>query len=202
MGTKDPRIDAYIAQAAPFAGPILKHLRTIVHAGCPEVVETMKWSMPHFDYYGVLCGMGAFKTHCTFGFWKGSLIVGGDPSAEREAMGQFGRITELSDLPSEKVLLGYVRKAAALNKAGVKKPAAAKAKAKPAPLDLPDYFVAALRQHQQARTTFENLSYSCRKEYVEWLTEAKREATREQRLATTLEWLAEGRSRNWKYARC
>ena len=118
MGRKDPRVDAYIAKSADFAKPILRHLREIVHKGCPEVEETMKWSFPHFMYKGMLCSMASFKNHCAFGFWKGTLIVPEKP----EAMGQFGRITKLSDLPKDGVLLGYVREAARLNETGEKVP--------------------------------------------------------------------------------
>ena len=121
MARKDPRIDAYIAKAAPFAQPILKHLRKLVHAGCPEVEETMKWSMPHFDYKGPLCGMAAFKQHCSFGFWKSSLVLG-SAASEKDGMGHFGRIGSEKDLPNEKKLIAYVRKAAAFNDAGIKTP--------------------------------------------------------------------------------
>ena len=200
MGNKDPRIDAYIAEAAPFAQPILKHIRKIVHAGCPQVEETLKWSMPHFDYKGVLCGMAAHKQHCSLGFWKGSLVLG-DAAADEKAMGQFGRITAISDLPAEKVLLGYVRKAAELNDAGVKSPDRAKPKQAAPPLDVPDYFSAALRKNKQAQATFESFTPGKRKDYVEWVTSAKREETRAERLATAVEWIAEGKSRNWKYER-
>ncbi len=199
MAKKDPRIDAYIAKATPFARPILKHLRKIVHTGCPQVEETIKWSMPHFDHKGMLCGMGAFKAHCVFGFWKPALIFEGDSKKQEEAMGQFGCIRTLDDLPSDKVLVGYVKKAAALNEAGIKEPKEKKNSAVPA---IPDYLAASLRNNKKARATFEKMSPSKRREYVEWLTEAKRDETREKRLATTLEWLAEGKSRNWKYERC
>ncbi|HEX9303747.1 MAG TPA: DUF1801 domain-containing protein, partial [Thermoanaerobaculia bacterium] len=134
MGKKDPRIDAYIEKAADFAKPILRHLRKLVHKGCPEVEETLKWSVPHFDYKGPLAGMAAFKAHCAFGFWKGSLIVPGS----KEAMGQFGRIQTLSDLPKDELLLGYVRKAVQLNERGVKVPRPLKHEKKqiPTPADL------------------------------------------------------------------
>lgn len=201
MAKKDPCIDQYIATAAPFAQPILKHLRKIVHAGCPQVEETMKWSMPHFDYKGMMCGMAAFKAHCVFGFWKSSLIFNPDSKKESEAMGQFGCIKALSDLPAAKVLLAYVRKAVALNDAGVKVPKSP-LKKKAAPIETPSYLTAALRRNRKARETFEKLPPSGRKEYVQWLTEAKREETREKRLATALEWLAEGKARNWKNQGC
>src|SRR3977135_3261972 len=132
MATKDPRIDAYIAKSAEFAKPILNHLRNVVHAGCPNVEETLKWSMPHFDYKGVMCGMAAFKEHCAFGFWKGKLILGVSQNENGEGMGHFGRITSLFDLPGEKVLIGYVRKAAALNDAGIQVPGRGKPKKRPA----------------------------------------------------------------------
>ena len=201
MPKKDPRIDAYIAKSAEFAKPILKHLRKVVHAGCPNVEETMKWSMPHFDYKGVMCGMAAFKEHCTFGFWKGELIFGGEKKVEQDAMGHFGRITSLANLPNEKTLTSYVRKAAELNEKGVQAPWRARQKKKP-PLTIPDYFSAALKKNAKARKTFENFSTSQQREYVEWVTEAKREETRKQRLATSMEWLGEGKVRNWKYLNC
>jgi len=198
MATKDPNIDAYIAKSATFAKPILKHLRKVVHAGCPQVEETMKWSMPHFDYKGMLCGMAAFKEHCSFGFWKESLILGQDRAAEKAGMGSFGCIRSMADLPNEKTLIGYVKKAAALNEAGIRAPGRSKP-AKREPIEIPDYFAAALKKNARARKTFEALSPSHRREYLEWVTEAKREETRKQRLAMSIKWLAEGKARNWKY---
>src|SRR5256714_8312808 len=198
MATKDPRIDAYIAKSADFAKPILKHLRKVVHAGCPDVVETMKWSMPHFDHKGVMCGMAAFKEHCAFGFWKADLILDPGETAETSGMGSFGSIQSLSDLPDEKKLVGYVKKAAALNEAGVKAPGRAARKKRP-PIPVPEDFAAALKKNAKARKTFENFSPSHRREYLEWITEAKREETRKERMATSLKWLAEGKARNWKY---
>jgi hypothetical protein len=122
MGSRDKQVDAYIAQSADFAQPILRELRDIVHAGCPEVEETMKWGCPHFVYRGMFCSMAAFKRHCSFGFWKSSLIL--DHESKKDgAMGQFGRITSRRDLPARKVLLGYVKKARELNEKGVKKKA-------------------------------------------------------------------------------
>ena len=205
MGKKDERVDAYIDAAQPFAQPILREIREIVHATCPDVQETMKWSFPHFDYEGIMCSMASFKEHCAFGFWKGSLIkdaegngLGGD------AMGSFGRITKRKDLPPKKVLVGYIRQAMALNEAGVKSPT----RSKPKPtekekkeLAIPDDLTAALRKNAKARKTFENFSYSHRREYVEWITEAKRAETRATRIAKAVEQMAEGKSQNWKYQR-
>jgi len=198
MATKDPNIDAYIAKSATFAKPILKHLRKVVHAGCPQVEETMKWSMPHFDYKGMLCGMAAFKEHCSFGFWKESLILGQDRAAEKVGMGSFGCIRSLANLPNEKTLIGYVKKAAALNEAGIKAPGRSKPE-KREPIEIPEYFAAALKKNARARKTFEAFSPSHRREYLEWVTEAKREETRKQRLTRSIKWLTEGKPRNWKY---
>ena len=198
MATKDPRVDAYIAKSAEFAKPILNHLRKIVHAGCPEVVETLKWSMPHFDYKGVMCGMAAFKQHCAFGFWKESLIFDPDKIGEKTAMGSFGCIKSLKNLPNEKTLIGYVKKAAALNEAGIKAPGRTKPK-KREPLAVPADFSAALKRNAKARKSFEAFAPSKRREYLEWVTEAKQDKTRNERLATSIKWLAEGKSRHWKY---
>ena len=202
MPILDPRIDAYIDRSAEFAQPILAHLRKLVHKACPDVKETMKWSMPHFEYKGMLCGFAAFKQHCTFGFWKQSLLETDAFPAEKTAMGSFGRIESRKDLPADKVIVGLVQQAMELNEKGVKvekkKPAAAAKKE----LVIPDILVTALNKNKAAKATFENFPYSFKKEYVQWITEAKTEPTREKRLATTLEWLAEGKRRNWKYEKC
>jgi uncharacterized protein YdeI (YjbR/CyaY-like superfamily) len=198
MAARDPRVDAYIAKSAEFARPILAHLRQVVHAACPDVEETIKWNFPHFQYKGLLCNMAAFKEHCAFGFWKGALVLGGDGQAD-EAMGQFGRITKLSDLPSKKVLSGYIKKAMELNEAGVKSPTRSKPKApRPEPA-VPDELAAAMEANPAARATFEKLSPSHRREYIEWIAEAKTPATRGRRVETAVQWLAEGKPRNWKY---
>ena len=197
MGTRDPRIDAYIARSADFAQPILTHLREVVHAACPEVEETLKWSAPTFMYHGILCGMAAFKQHCTFAFWKGTLIVDGDGRRADEAMGQFGRITSLADLPSDRVLAGYIKKAMRLNEDGVKR--APKRPRPKKPLRVPAYLIAALKKNKKAHAAFESFPPSHKREYVEWITEAKREETRAKRLEQAIAWIAEGKSRNWKY---
>jgi len=203
VGTRDPRIDAYIAKSADFAKPIFTHLREVIHDACPEVEETMKWSTPHFVYKGMLAGMASFKAHCAFGFWKGSLILDqrGDP-AEKSA-GQFGRITKLSDLPSKRILAGYIKQAMKLNENGVKAPARMKTKASTTPRTtvVPADLSAALKRNAGAREAFERFSPSHRREYIEWITEAKTDATRQRRLAQAVEWMAEGKSRNWKYQR-
>jgi len=194
MAKKDPRVDDYIKRAAPFARPILKRLRKIVHAGCPNVEETIKWQFPFFEHKGIICFMSAFKEHCAFGFWKGSLIFG---AKHKGAMGHFGRITSISDLPNAKTLAGYVRKAAELNEAGVQKSRPrSRAKQK---LSVPADLKAALQKNAKARKTFENFSYSHKKEYVKWITDAKRDETRKRRLQTAIQWLAQGKPQNWKY---
>jgi len=198
MPKRDPRVDDYIASAPEFARPILEHLRALVHRNCPQVEETVKWRMPSFEYHGLLCGMAAFKQHCTFSFWKQQLVVG--DAADEGAHGQFGRIQRLQDLPSDKMLGGYVKKAMQLNEADVKVPRT-RSVARPAP-DTPDDLAAALRKNKKAATTFAAFSPSCKREYVEWITEAKRAETRAKRVATAVEWLAEGKQRNWKYMNC
>ena len=200
MGQKDPRIDAYIEKAAPFARPILRHVRKLVHQGCPEVQETVKWSMPHFDYHGIMLGMAAFKEHCSIGFWKGELVFGKAAGSDG-GMGHFGKITSLKDLPSDNRFIEYVRKAAALNKEGIKKPVELKPRSTRPELTVPEYFRAALRKNKKAEATFEGFSYTNKKEYLDWLAEAKREDTRSNRLRTAIGWLAEGKVRNWKYLR-
>lgn len=202
MGKKDPRIDAYIARSAPFAQPILKRLRKIVHEGCPEVEETMKWQFPHFDYKGIMCGMAAFKGHCTFGFWKASLIFGkrGKRAREEEGMGQFGRITSLSNLPDDRTLVRYVKKARDLNDAGVKVPERVNGKARPLPR-MPADLKAALARNAKARKTFEGFSPTNKREYIEWVATAKRDATRQNRLKTAVQWMSEGKTHNWRYVK-
>ena len=199
MARKDPRIDAYIQKAPEFAKPILRHLRQLVHLGCPDVEETWKWSFPHFMHKGILCSMAAFKQHCSFGFWKGKLVVA--ENSKEDAMGQFGRITTLADLPSDKVILRYIKEAVRLNEPGAKVARPARSTVKKE-LVVPAYFQVALQKKKQALKHFESFSYSHKKEYVEWLTEARTEETRNRRMATALGWLEAGKSRNWKYANC
>lgn len=196
-----PYVDAYIEQAEDFAKPILRHLRQLVHEACPDVVETKKWSFPHFDYKGIMCSMASFKAHCTFGFWKQSLLEESAFPAEKTAMGSFGRITSLADLPDDATFKKLIHDAMKLNENGVK------IRRTPAPkanreVDVPEILKAALKTDPRAAETFESFPYSCKKEYVEWITEAKTDSTREKRLATTMEWLAEGKRRNWRYEKC
>jgi hypothetical protein len=199
MGKRDPRVTAYIAKQQEFAQPILKHLRDVIHEGCPDVAETLKWNVPSFEYHGILCGVAAFKAHLQFGFWKHDLVVG----TRMDGMG-FGKITSMKDLPPRPKLLAYVKKAATLNEQGVKAPwmAAREKKAKQtkkAPIRMPADFRAALRRSKAATTAFEGFPPSHKREYLEWITEAKQEETRKRRIAQAVEWIAEGKPRNWKY---
>lgn len=198
--TRDLRIDAYIERAAPFARPILAHVRTLVHKACRDVEETIKWGMPTFVHAGgILCGMAAFKQHASFGYWKHALVVGeGEP---RDGMGSYGKMTSLQDLPPDRILLAHIRKAMTLNETGVKAPVTRKPTPKPPP-GTPEDLVAALKKNTQAKATFDAFPPSCKREYIEWIVEAKREETRAKRLAQTVEWLAEGKRRDWKYENC
>jgi uncharacterized protein YdeI (YjbR/CyaY-like superfamily) len=201
MAATDARIDAYIGKSADFAKPILSHLRQLVHRACPEATETIKWGMPFFEYNGsILCNMAAFKQHCSFGFWNAAQMKDADSKLQvkdRGAMGNFDRLTTLRDLPADKTMLSYIREAATLIEKGVKRPVAKKA---PRPeLPVPPALTAALKKNKKAQATFEAFSPSHRRDYIEWITEAKTDATREKRIATTIEWLMEGKSRMWKY---
>ena len=195
----DPRIDAYISKAAAFAQPILKHLRDLVHRGCPGVEEDIKWSSPSFLYRGkILCGMAAFKEHATFGFWHQAMEKELGPlSRGAEAMGLLGRITTVGDLPDDKTMLRFIKRAVELHDSGT--PLRPPPKPKP-PAKVPADLAAALKKHKAAAATFENFSPSHRREYIEWIVEAKREETRRRRLDQAIEMLSEGKTRNWKYS--
>jgi uncharacterized protein YdeI (YjbR/CyaY-like superfamily) len=195
----DPRVDDYIAKSAPFARPILKKIRAAVHAGCPEVEETMKWSFPHFMHHGILCSMASFKSHCAFGFWKEQLMTGTSGPGGAVAP-NFGRVTSVKDLPSKQAFVRLVKEAVRLNEDGIKPQRKApedRSRSVRAPADL----LAALRNNPEARVAYEELSPSHKREYIEWITEAKRDETRKRRVATAVEWIAEGRIRNWRYVR-
>ena len=194
MPTRDSRVDAYIKNAQPFARPILEHLRKIVHAGCPDCKETIKWRMPFFEHDGPICFMSAFKQHAAFGFWRGKLIFGKETEG---AMGHFGRLMSISDLPNESKLIAHVRKAAKLNERGIKR--SRRRGGVNRQLAVPPDLKSAMAKNAKARKTFEDFSYSHKKEYVEWITGAKRDETRKKRLKTTIQWLAQGKPQNWCY---
>lgn len=194
----DPRVDAYIEKQGAFAQPILRHLRAMVHSACPECEETLKWSMPSFLYKGkILAGMAAFKAHATFGYWNDSMLQ--QDEKNRSAMGQFGRLTSLDDLPPKAALVDLTRKSMALIEAGAKPP---RAMSRKPPFTVPQDLRAAIDAAPAAKATFDAFPPSCQREYVEWVTEARRDETRAKRLAQTLEWLAEGKRRHWKYENC
>lgn len=205
MGTRDPRVDAYIAKSAPFARPILEYVRELVHEGCPGVEETIRWGAPSFSCAGsILAGMAAFKQHASFGYWKQALVMGAGDA--RDGMGSYGRLALVEDLPPKRQLLADIRRAAALNGPGAGAPATRspptpRKPKKPMP-EVPAELAAALalRKHAKARATFEAFPPGQRREYIDWIAGAVREDTRARRLAQALEWLAEGKPRNWKYA--
>jgi uncharacterized protein YdeI (YjbR/CyaY-like superfamily) len=204
MGTKNPKIDAYIAKSAEFARPILSHIRELVHKACPDVEEELKWGHPFFMYKGPLCMSPAFKKHCSFGYWGWKVVQAKVNEAEGtkgNSLEKMGRITSLKDLPTDKKLIGYIKLAARLKDEGIKTRPRPKPKVR-TELVVPECLAAALKKNKQARETFENFSYSHKKEYIEWIADAKSEETRNRRLATAMEWLTEGKSRNWKYQNC
>ncbi len=203
MPTRDPRVDAYIAKSADFAKPILRHFRAIVDEACPDADETIRWGTPSWQYAGaLLCSMAAFKQHCTYNFWKAPLLNFRGKPVGFGKDAQFGQVTSLSDLPARGALVTLVKQAAKLNADGVKESVMTASGPRQArkPLSTPTDLTRALATNKKARKTFESFPPSHKREYIEWITEAKREDTRAQRLATTLEWLAEGKPRNWKYS--
>jgi uncharacterized protein YdeI (YjbR/CyaY-like superfamily) len=205
----NPKVDAYIVKTAPFAQPVMTHLRGLIHKACPDVVEEIKWSRPFFLHGGViLCNVSAFKQHCSFGFWGAEIgkVVRADGVVQDGGMGSLGKITSVKDLPPDKAMLGYLRQAVALIESGqgenrvvaarrvVKKPKAA--------VEAPAEFTAALKKNKAASKVFEAFSPSCKREYVEWIVDAKRDETRGHRIAQAIEWIADGKQRNWKYQDC
>lgn len=205
MAKKDKRIDEYIKKAQPFAQPILKHLRKLIHENCPEVTETVKWGMPCFDYKGPFCSMASFKQHAVFGFWKYKLMkdpknyLGSIKADGGEAMGNMGRITSLKDLPSDKIIGGFIKQAIKLNDEGVKLDKTIKNPVNQKNSTPTAEFSRALKANKKAWKVWEEWTPGKKKEYVDWLREAKTEETRTKRMHTAVEWIAEGKIRNWKY---
>ena len=199
MATKDPRVDSYIAESAEFARPILKHFRKLIHQGCPAAKETIKWGCPFFDYQGLLCGFASFKAHCSLFFWRDIDVSRWLPKTNNAGagMGQFGRIMAMADLPKDSVLLACVRSAVEQRNAPASKVKRARKPGKelPVPADLKKALVA----NAKAAATFKDFPPSHRREYIDWISDAKRPETREKRLHTTMQWLTEGKSQNWKY---
>jgi uncharacterized protein YdeI (YjbR/CyaY-like superfamily) len=198
MATVDPRIDSYIDGKAAFARPILRHLRAAVHRAVPDVEETLRWSMPSFTYKGqILCSMAAFKEHAVFGFWRGKEVAGDESTS---AMGQFGRLTSIADLPDEATLETMIRKAATLIDSGTRAPRPVK---HPKPeLAMPDDLASALAANGAAQASYDGFPHSAKRDYLEWVLGAKQPTTRAKRIAQAIEWMAEGKKRNWKYEKC
>ncbi|MEX2116658.1 MAG: DUF1801 domain-containing protein [Bacteroidota bacterium] len=199
MGRKDKRVDAYISRSVEFARPILNHLRALVHRACPDAGETIKWGMPHFDYKGMMCSMAAFKEHCAFVFWKASLMKDFKTRFTRMGklgMGHMGQIRSLSDLPADSAMIRMIREAARLNDEG---PTLAHRRAKATIVEIPPVLAHALSKNEKAKLTFDSFSPSNKRDYNEWITEAKKLDTRTKRLETAMKWMAEGKPRNWKY---
>jgi uncharacterized protein YdeI (YjbR/CyaY-like superfamily) len=191
------QFDAYITKSPDWAQPILTRLREIVHEACPDVEEEMKWSSPTFVHHGIMCGMVAFKEHVAFHFWKGELVTGTALGANgMGAAAQFGRMTTVKDVPPKKQLVAHIKKAMKLNEEGIK---VDRPKKKRPTLTMPDYFMAAIKKNKKAFAAYEQFSPSHQREYVEWIIDAKTSATRDKRVAQAVEWMAEGKSRNWKY---
>ncbi len=206
MSTHDARIDAYIDKSADFAKPILTHLRELIHTVCPDVVETWKWSFPNFEYKGkLMLSMAAFKQHCSFTFWYAANMADTEnilTLTAKNEMGGIGKISDVKDLPKDSVLKKYIKEAMKLNEAGVKRATIKTTEAEKKALKTPADFAAALKNNKEAATVFKNFTYAKKKEYIDWLEDAKTETTRTKRMVQAVEWIAEGKSRHWKYQNC
>ncbi len=208
MGTYSTKTDAYMAQAAEFAKPILERIRLLVHTACPDIEEAWKWSFPVFLYKGdIVCNMAAFKQHCSFGFWKAGLMS--DPEnimsgiSEKNGMGDLGKITQLEQLPADDILIAYIKEAVQLSENKVKRaPKPKPTEEEKKKLEIPKDLIQALTINELAIKHFESFPYSHKKEYCMWIGEAKTEATRTKRIAQAVEWITEGKDRNWKYKNC
>lgn len=202
MSKKDKRIDAYLAKSADFAKPVLTHLRKHIHKTCPEVEETIKWGMPAFEYKGPFMGFAAFKKHCSVFFWKAALMKDSRILMGKEtksSMGNLGKISSIEDLPRDSILVRWIKEAMKLNDEGVKFNRADKPKHKRAEYKMPAEFQKELNKNKKAKSVFESFAPSHKREYLEWICEARTDVTRDKRIGTAIEWLSEGKSRNWKY---
>jgi uncharacterized protein YdeI (YjbR/CyaY-like superfamily) len=207
--TFNPKVDAYLATVRPFALPIMEYLRELIHKGCPGVEETIKWSRPFFEYRGaILCNISAFKEHCSFGFWGEEIgaVLSEEKIVQEGGMGSLGRITTIKDLPPNKQMLSLIRQAAGfIDRGEYTSPITARHKVVKAPkpaAETPAELEAALKKNKKAAAAFAAFSPSCKREYTDWIAEAKRPETREKRISTAVEWIAEGKQRNWKYQNC
>ena len=201
MAVKNPAVDNYIDKSSDFAKPILNHLRSLIHKACPAAEEKIKWGFPHFEYKkDMLCHFASFKKHCAFGFWKSAVMKDQWLQENAElgnAMGNYGKITSMEDLPADKIIIAHIKEAMKLNDEGIKVPRTQAGKT--SPVETPDYFLKEIRKNKKAMAAWEKSSNSFKKEYVEWVVDAKREETRSKRMQQAIEWIAEGKGRNWKY---
>ncbi|MCA6066935.1 YdeI/OmpD-associated family protein [Chryseobacterium sp. RG1] len=200
MENYNAKVDEYIEKSQDFAQPILKHIREIVHEICPDTEETIKWKFPTFMYKGkILCSMVSFKQYCSLGFWlhdEMKTLKNIETDVEKTNMFSLGKITKIGDLPSKPLLKEMILEAMELTDKGVTLKKASPSKTE---TEVPDYFQNALQQNKKASEIFIKGSPSFRKEYINWLTEAKTEATRNKRMEQAIEWISEGKARNWKY---
>jgi uncharacterized protein YdeI (YjbR/CyaY-like superfamily) len=198
----EKRVDDYINGAPEYARPILHHLRKLVHKGCPEAEEAIKWNMPAFLFRNkILFSMAAFKAHCRFIFWRPEIaqLAGKEGKKADDDGAVVGRVTQLSDLPSDKDMLRYIREARRLTEEGPTRGIMRRRTTTKPELTVPPDLAAALAKDKAAQKTFDGFSPSHRREYVEWISEAKRVETRKKRVDTAVAWLAEGKPRDWKY---
>jgi uncharacterized protein YdeI (YjbR/CyaY-like superfamily) len=197
------KIDAYIGKAQPFAVPILETIRSQVLSACPEADQTLKWGFPHFIYKGkILCSMAAFKAHAVFGFWHGELVTGAT-DRRMAAMGDLGKLTSVADLPDETIFAGWIARAKKLIDDGVKPPhVEGRGKHAKPEIAMVPALAKALDGNAKAKAIWDGFPPSCRREYLEWINDAKRDETRDKRIATTIAQLADGKKLNWKYEKC
>ena len=165
----------------------------------PEAEETIKWSMPAYTVGGkIVLITAAFKAHMALNFWRGQELESSHASVG--TMGQFGRIKDIDELPADPELDQLIREAADLSKNA---PAPRKSKSAPKPpSDLHPDFAAALAKAPQAKAVLDGFPPSAQRDYLEWIADAKQDGTRQKRIATAIEWLSEGKRRNWKYESC
>jgi uncharacterized protein YdeI (YjbR/CyaY-like superfamily) len=200
MANKDKRIDVYIDNSPDFARPVLIHLRHLVHTACPNVEETTRWGFPHFDHKGMMCSMASFKNHCAFGFWKASLMKDAEVLIynNQKAMGHAGKIQRLPDLLSDHIIILQIKEAMELNEDGIKLPERKNEDKRPL-IITPDSLKKEFVRNRKASNTYKNLNFAHKTEYIEWIEDAKNEVIKQKRILTTIEWLMEGKTRNWKY---
>jgi uncharacterized protein YdeI (YjbR/CyaY-like superfamily) len=201
MALRDPRLDAAIHKAQPYAQQIFVRVRDLMHVASPDIEEDIRWGTPTFMYKGsILAGFAAFKAYCALAFWKHKLLAPRLPAADANALEQCGRMTSIADLPDDRTVTRLIKAAVKLQDDGIKEAPRPKPP-KDRTIAVPPYLKTALSKNKKAQTAFKDFSYSHKKEYVEWLADAKTKDTRSRRLATAVGWIAEGKPRNWKYMR-